>query len=88
MSSLFEQAEANSTDKPVLTKYGHAAPGEGSGMDENPNSRSTTQTKGSQKTGAGGAQAIDRALMTPASETKLGTPNIKKVQNGIEYFQP
>ncbi|KAI1387408.1 uncharacterized protein F4822DRAFT_430154 [Hypoxylon trugodes] len=74
------------TDKPVLTKYGHTAPGEGSGMDENPNTRSAAQPQGSQKTQAGGLQTS--TVKTPVTEPKANDTKGKEEESGIENFQP
>ncbi|KAI1777061.1 hypothetical protein F4818DRAFT_439421 [Hypoxylon cercidicola] len=81
MSSLFGQAKANSTDKPALTKYGHTAAGEVSGMDVKPSALSAGKPQGGQKTEA-------KAMKMPMPEVQTPTPSMKKVQSGIEYFQP
>ncbi|OTB09599.1 hypothetical protein M426DRAFT_6863 [Hypoxylon sp. CI-4A] len=84
MSSLFQQAEANSTKKPSLTKYGQTASGEGSGMDEKPSTLSAGQLQGGQKTQPRSSQA---RVQTPLSETQRIDPGGKEVKDGIEHFE-
>ncbi|KAI1764945.1 hypothetical protein GGR53DRAFT_465777 [Hypoxylon sp. FL1150] len=86
MSSLFQQAAAMSTDKPVMTKYGHAAPGEGSGIDVKPSTLSAGKPHGGQKTETGGQQAKAARMAMPEDQTP--TPSMKKVRGGMGYFQP
>ncbi|KAI2615756.1 hypothetical protein GGS26DRAFT_597137 [Hypomontagnella submonticulosa] len=86
MSSLFEQVSAISTDKPVMTKYGHTAPGEGSGMDENPSDRSAAQPQGDRKTDAGGAPESD-VVKTTVCVAEPQNQSSKR-ETGIEHFQP
>ncbi|KAI0113266.1 hypothetical protein F4814DRAFT_449715 [Daldinia grandis] len=87
MSSLFQQAEANSTDKPSLTKYGHAAPGPGNGLDENPNTQSANQPQGSKKAEAATSQQTRtvRTSMCNAAKTKSGVGGEER--SGIEHFE-
>ncbi|KAI1662105.1 hypothetical protein F4813DRAFT_384819 [Daldinia decipiens] len=87
MSSLFQQAEANSTDKPSSTKYGHSAPGPGSGLDENPGTRSANQPQGSKKAeGTTDQQAgTVKKSMSNAAKTRSGIGG--EEQSGIEHFE-
>ncbi|KAI8965063.1 hypothetical protein F5Y11DRAFT_344781 [Daldinia sp. FL1419] len=73
MPSLIQQAEANSTNKPSLTKYGHTAPSPGSGLDENSNTRSANQPQGSKTETAIGQQAgTVKRSMSNAAKTHSG----------------
>ncbi|KAI6088613.1 hypothetical protein F4821DRAFT_257793 [Hypoxylon rubiginosum] len=86
MSSLFEQAAAMSTDKPILTKYGHATPGESSGVGPKSTTLSAGKPRGGQKTETSSQQAKAAEMARP--EVQTPTPSMKKVKSGIEYFQP
>ncbi|KAI1472794.1 uncharacterized protein F4812DRAFT_25432 [Daldinia caldariorum] len=73
MSSLFQQTAADSTEKPPLTKH-HTAPGPGSGLDENPITRSATQPQGDKAdttTTSQQAGTVKRSMSHPA-EAKSG----------------
>ncbi|KAI0169350.1 hypothetical protein GGR52DRAFT_574572 [Hypoxylon sp. FL1284] len=83
MSSLFQQAEASSTEKPVMTKYGHAVEDEGSGMNVKPSALSAGKPQAAEKTDQ---QAKAANMPVPGAQTP--TPSMKKVQDGIEHFQP
>ncbi|KAK6957051.1 hypothetical protein Daesc_002336 [Daldinia eschscholtzii] len=86
MSSLFQQAEASSTDKPSLTKYGHTAPGPGSGLDENPNTRSANLPQGGKADTATGQQAgTVKKSMSNAAKTKGGVGG--EENSGVEHFE-
>lgn len=64
-------------------EYGHGTSGEGSGTYNNAMSCPATQPQGSRKSQVSGLQA-------PAAKTPIPEPNTpsKKVEIGIEYFQP
>ncbi|KAI2784369.1 hypothetical protein F4815DRAFT_441436 [Daldinia loculata] len=68
-------------------KYGHTAPGPGSGLDENPNTRSANQLQGGKKAeAAAGQQARTmKASMTNAAKTRSGVGG--EEQSGIEHFE-
>ncbi|KAI1805324.1 hypothetical protein F4811DRAFT_551966 [Daldinia bambusicola] len=86
MSSLFQQAEANSTNKPSLTKYGHTAPGPGSGLDENPNTRSANQPQaGKADTTATQRVGTLKKSMSNAAKTKSGVGG--EENSGVEHFE-
>ncbi|XXG95955.1 hypothetical protein Hte_002231 [Hypoxylon texense] len=86
MSSLFEQATANSVEKPAPAKHNSAVPPKGSGMDVKSSTLSMDKPQGGQMTEA--CQHAKAVQMPTPEAAQTPTPGMKKVQSGIEYFQP
>ncbi|KAK7743711.1 hypothetical protein SLS62_010489 [Diatrype stigma] len=82
MSSLLQQTDANNTDKPELTKYGHTAPGALSGLDENP---AVSAAKKPQGRDEGGATKQAKGE-TGESESKAEDPKRQQEQKGNLVF--
>ncbi|KAI1257859.1 hypothetical protein MGN70_000903 [Eutypa lata] len=82
MSSLLQQAEANNTDKPELTKEGHTAPGASSGLNENPAVSAAKKPQGHDESGAT-KQAKEE---TGEPESKTEDPERQQEQKGNLVF--